>query len=231
MPRFGYRRRRRVAARTRLVRRRRPTVRRLALAVRALRPELKWFDTERNPSNIGDTTTANKFVDNMCNIAQGGGSSNRDGNQIAIHSVMIQLMTTSVAAGLTTQRVNYALVIWKRPVAGSVPSITDVFKVSTGGQNTDGAYLRELANIGDYRVLRSGQIVMDSADTGGNPHSAKRTVSVHFRMPLRVRWNGATAANLNMNQLVFMLWSNDANGTPANLPIAAYISRIRFTDV
>lgn len=178
-----------------------------------LNAEKKYYDitnTTVTPATPAGTYTTVSLVGSL---TTGDGPSNRDGSQIRLKSMQLQMQFTQNAAATGSTTCRWLLFLDRRVQVASTPSYTDIYD-STDVTNT-------FLNIEDqwkrFKILRSGLVTLTAAEV-------RTMVDVYLPCSLPIRYN--TADQVVMNNIWLMIVSNETTNTPS----VQYWYRIRFYD-
>lgn len=179
-----------------------------------LNAEKKYYDISQvstTPQNPSGTYVVTSLVSP---IAVGDGPMDRDGSQIRLKSIQLQLLFNVNSAATTATTCRWLLFLDHRVQVGATPGYTDIYD-STNVANT-------FLNIEDqwkrFKILRSGLVTLTTAE------ETRTMVDVYLPCSLPIRYN--TSNQVIMNNIWLMCVSDDNT----NSPTFAYRYRLRFYD-
>lgn len=187
-------------------------------AIEMLNAEKKYFDWSASPL-VGAPSVPAEYVYDICSpITIGDGPTNRDGVQIRLKTIQLQ-MAASLSGDWITANPNgsiylrYTLLLDHRPQVGTTPAYTDIFSST----NVPSVFMNIADQQGRWSVLKNESLVLNVA---------QNNVEIDLYQPvnLPVRYNNA--GDVIKNRLFLMLASNE--GT--NLPTVVLRGRVRFYD-
>lgn len=185
-------------------------------ALEMLNAELKYYDASLTSflTNPGDpATTGEKVYSLFSGITVGDGPNNRDGSQIRVKTIQLQLTMNQNALATGVTKLRYVIFKDTRPDIGSTPSYTDVFN----GTSVSGVFY----NISDqwrrWRILRNNTLILAPGQTA---------IDADFYMPCSIPVRYDVSGNINYNPVYIMLASDE----PTNTPTVGAQLRVRFYD-
>lgn len=182
-------------------------------ALEMLNAEKKYYDIAGTATTPSTPATTPYYVSLVSALTQGDGPTNRDGSQIRLKSVNVQ-MRFNINAAATTTYCRWLIVRDKRVQIGSTPAWTDIYD-SVDVTNT---FLNIEDQFNRFQIIRSGLVCLN---INQNP-SASTDVWIPCSLP--VRYN--TANQVIQNDLWLILASDEGTNTPT----VSYRYRVRFYD-
>lgn len=199
-------------------------VKSLQRAVKALEPELKYYDISVGAADIPATGT----VTHVTNIAQGDTAGTRTGNAICVKELSFngyfQRNATDFGADAYYR---IAIVVDKQQVADTAPTAAMIF--SNAAVPTDG--LPNVDNLERFRVLWLSPVYdawrmrLDSDNLAAGAPTQSAVFSKTMKLNLRVEYNGTALTDIQKNGIYVVYISSTTVGD-----ISANI-RLGFTDV
>lgn len=195
-------------------------LRSLQSVVSKLGPELKYFDSSVNFTNI--TIAGN--VTGLLGIAEGTGETTRIGREILVKDVTIKGSLT--LAGLTANSAfRFALVVDRQQISDTAPSATDIFQDGAFSADPISA-IPNVLHLERFRILYLSNIYNVNRFISGlatsNPY-----VEICKTLNIKVSYNGSTSSDIEKNGIYFVTLTNDGSNTADFTGIA----RVGFTDV
>lgn len=182
-------------------------------ALEMLNAEKKYYDISQTTVTPANPSGSYTVVSLVSSISQGDGPTNRDGSQIRLKSINVQL-AMQINAAATTTNVRWVLFRDMRPQLAAAPTYIDLYD-STDVINT-------FLNIEDqwrrFKIIRSGLVTLN---INQNPYS---TTDLYVPCSLPIRYS--TSNDVINTNIYLMLVSNEATNTPS----VAYRYRVRFYD-
>lgn len=183
-----------------------------SMALGMLNAEKKYYDITSTAVTPSTPATSYTTVSLVSALPVGDDASSRDGCQIRLKSMYINIFSTFNSSATNTQ-LRWLVVLDRRVVAASTPGWTDIYDSTS--------VVSPFINIEDqwkrFKILRSGIINL-------NTNNAQVNTNIYIPCSLPVRYNTSNA--VIMNNIWLIIASNEATNTPS----VAYRYRIRFYD-
>lgn len=150
-------------------------------------------------------------------LQKGDDFQNRDGRQVRIKSVQVQLRVT-MAAAATTTCFRYFILLDKQPNTTGF-AMSDVLDTAVAG-GVDA--FRQLSNRKRFVILKQQRLVLDSDDPS-------RVIQFYKKLDLKTIYDDSDTgaiADVTTNALYLYMMSDQG----ANVPTVIYNARLRFID-
>lgn len=192
-------------------------------AIEMLNAEKKYFDWSVASASVGTPGANQEYIyDIMAALTIGDGPNNRDGSQVRLKTIQLQMSFNVSDAWLTaatasdTMAFRYVLVLDNRPQISSALVYTDVFSTPTVA-NT---FINIADQQGRFTILKNEMVLLNAAQTTA-------MIDIYQPVNLPIRYDGS--GNVVKNQIWLML-ACDENSATGNPPDVNFRGRIRYYD-
>lgn len=168
-------------------------------------------------ASVGVLPTSSASVFSICNIGQGVDINQRVGNEIKVLSVNCKMVVNNFGQNSSMRSM---LILDTQQISDTPPTISDIFTYWSPNN-----YLLNIANNKRFKILETSniqnQLMTYDGSTlfSGGQLYPEMNLFQKFKYPLRVRYNGTTASDVQKNALYLVVlgardlrW-NGADGT------------------
>lgn len=150
-------------------------------------------------------------------MVRGTGPVQRIGDQIFAKWLYMSFLVNHNSGGAVNQRVKWMVVLHKSPY-NAAPVAAEVFQTTT---TMDGG--RSLDYLDQYKVLAEGQVLLEL-----QIHSCELVrKNIKLGFPIKFTGNGGTVADVSMNNIELLIWSDQAANQPT---LSEGTWRVTFVD-